>query len=208
MFGEAKIRLVSQVDDKITFSLLEGSVPSTGNLSQRGVAMTTNEIQDAFNDFWSTYWLRDSALEACAPEPWSSFVKQVRHSNLPEIPEFQVDLESVQPWMDAIQGLKSGKAHGIEGWRYEEFKKLPKVCIADLAAIMARGARFGLSQPLMSAKTTLLAKVPVPQSLHHIRPIPVLGAIYRLIYWSGDSQTNCETVGCSFPDPDFWRITW
>ena len=33
---------------------------------------------------------------------------------------------------------------------------------------------------MMAAKTTLLAKVPVSQSMHHIRPITVLGAIYRL----------------------------
>ena len=82
--------------------------------------------------------------------------------------------------MKAIQGLKSGKAHGVDGWRYEEIKKLPEACIRDLATILAKGATFGLSKALMAAKTTLLAKNPDPKSLHHIRPITVLGVIYRL----------------------------
>ena len=82
--------------------------------------------------------------------------------------------------MKAIRGLKSGKAHGIDGWRYEESKRLPETCIHDLAVILAKGARFGLSKALVAAKTTLLAKNPDPKSLHHIRPITVLGVIYRL----------------------------
>ena len=82
--------------------------------------------------------------------------------------------------MKAIRGLKSGKAHGIDGWRYEEIKRLPETCIHDLAVILAKGARFGLSKALVAAKTTLLAKNPDPKSLHHIRPITVLGVIYRL----------------------------
>ena len=88
--------------------------------------MTSNEIQDAFNDFWSTYWLRDSSLEACTSDSWSSFVDQVQASSLPELPQFQVDLESVEQWMEAIGGLKSGKAHGIDGWRYEESMRSSK----------------------------------------------------------------------------------
>ena len=91
-----------------------------------------------------------------------------------------MDLTSVSLWLKAIRGLQNGKAHGIDGWRYEEFKKLPVSCIRDLAQILSRGAQFGLSRSLMAAKTTLLAKNHDPKSFHQIRPIAILGAVYRL----------------------------
>jgi len=144
------------------------------------MAMTTGEIHGAFNAFWSKYWLRDQVCETESDEAWKSFVDQVEPSGFPQYPDIHVSLESTALWMKAIQGLKSGKAHGVDGWRYEEIKKLPEACIRDLATILAKGATFGLSKALMAAKTTLLAKNPDPKSLHHIRPITVLGVIYRL----------------------------
>ena len=77
--------------------------------------------------------------------------------------------------------VKNGKAHGIDGWRYAEFKALPDACLLDLVSIVSKMPSCGLPESLMAAKTTLLAKIPEPKSLHHIRPITVLGAIYRLI---------------------------
>lgn len=142
--------------------------------------MTTGEIHGAFNAFWSKYWLRDQVCETEPDEAWKSFVDQVEQSGFPQYPDIHVTLESTALWMKAIQGLKSGKAHGVDGWRYEEIKKLPEACIRDLATILAKGATFGLSKALMAAKTTLLAKNPDPKSLHHTRPITVLGVIYRL----------------------------
>ena len=65
----------------------------------------------------------------------ASFLDQLRDVDCPSIPQFQVQLESVQLWLDAIRGLKSSKTHGIDGWRYEELKKLAGRCIADLAYI-------------------------------------------------------------------------
>ena len=157
-------------------------VPSLpkGILRQQCRAMTTGEIQDAFNTFWAQHWLRDSEEETRSGASWQSFVDQMSQAGFPQFPDIHIDLESVSLWIDAIRGLKSGKAHGIDGWRYDEIKKLPESCICDLATILAKGARFGLSKSLMAAKTTLLAKVPDPKSLHHIRPITVLGVIYRL----------------------------
>ena len=179
-FGDATVKLLSQSGLDLKFSVVSGIVPAKGSLCQTCYAMTTCEIQDAFNAFWSKFWLRDDVPETQSGDPWRSFVTQMENVEFPQLPEINVRLDSVAIWMKAIRGLKNGKAHGIDGWRYDEIKKLPESCICDLAAILAKGARFGLSGPLMAAKTTLLAKVPDPQSLHHIRPITVLGVIYRL----------------------------
>ena len=179
-FGEATVKLLSQSGLDLKFSVVSGIVPAKGCLRQTCYAMTTCEIQDAFNTFWSQYWLRDDISETQSGEHWSSFVEQMDNVGFPQLPEIEVKLDSLSIWMDAIRGLKNGKAHGTDGWRYDEIKKLPEPCIHDLAAILAKGARFGLSRSLMAAKTTLLAKIPDPQSLHHIRPITVLGVIYRL----------------------------
>ena len=85
--------------------------------------MTTGEIHGAFNAFWSKYWLRDQVCETESDEAWKSFVDQVEPSGFPQYPDIHVSLESTALWMKAIQGLKSGKAHGVDGWRYEEIKK-------------------------------------------------------------------------------------
>eukprot|EP00435_Cladocopium_sp_Y103_P057297 s916_g19.t1 len=179
-FGDSEVFLTHQVSDRVFFTTQAFNIPAKGLLVQDSVAMCTSDIQDEFNNFWAEFWLRDSVEEATAPHSWDSFVEEIERSGMPQHPAIHVTLESVPLWTRAIKGLKAGKAHGADGWRYEELKALPECCIADLAAIMAAGAKFGLSKALMAAKTTLLAKVPEPSSFHHIRPITVLGALYRL----------------------------
>ena len=179
-FGNATVRILRQEGHQVHFLVVSGVVPTKGLLIQKRHAMTTCEVQEAFNSFWSQYWMRDSQEETKSQEAWQPFVDQMNQAEFPSLPDIDVRLDSVSLWMRAIKGLKSGKAHGIDGWRYDELKKLPESCIRDLASILSRGARFGLSKSLMTAKTTLLAKIPDPKSLHHIRPITILGAVYRL----------------------------
>eukprot|EP00435_Cladocopium_sp_Y103_P066458 s404_g28.t1 len=179
-FDDFEVFLTHQVSDRVFFTTKASNIPVRGHLTQETVAMSTVDIQEGFNHFWSEYWLRDSVSEATEPHAWDSFVEEIERSGMPQYPNIEVSLQSVPLWMHAIKGLKTGKAHGVDGWRYEELKALPECCIADLALIMAKGAQYGLSKSLMAAKATLLAKVPEPRSFHQIRPITVLGVLYRL----------------------------
>eukprot|EP00435_Cladocopium_sp_Y103_P004083 s4539_g1.t1 len=76
MFGDHTIQLVSQSNDKIFFQSETGGLPCTGILTQKNIAMTTQEIQSAFNEFWNVYWNRDSSEELsdpmCQSDPLSS----------------------------------------------------------------------------------------------------------------------------------------
>eukprot|EP00435_Cladocopium_sp_Y103_P050018 s2317_g15.t1 len=179
-FDDFEVFLTHQSSDRVFFTTQASNIPAQGRLTQETVAMSTIDIQEEFNHFWSEFWLRDTVSEATEPHVWGSFVEEIEQSGMPQYPNIDVTLQSVSLWMHAIKGLKTGKAHGVDGWRYEELKALPECCIADLALIMAKGAQYGLSKSLMAAKATLLAKVPEPLSFHQIRPITVLGALYRL----------------------------
>eukprot|EP00435_Cladocopium_sp_Y103_P040584 s1003_g11.t1 len=179
-FDDFEVFLTHQSSDRVFFTTQASNIPVQGRLTQETVAMSTIDIQEEFNHFWSEFWLRDTVSEATEPHVWGSFVEEIEQSGMPQYPNIDVTLQSVSLWMHAIKGLKTGKAHGVDGWRYKELKALPECCIADLALIMAKGAQYGLSKSLMAAKATLLAKVPEPLSFHQIRPITVLGALYRL----------------------------
>eukprot|EP00435_Cladocopium_sp_Y103_P010479 s2347_g2.t1 len=179
-FGECEVKVIRQSGLTLYFSTTAHNLPTQADLTQKGIAMTTEEIQDAFNSFWHQFWLRDKVCETTSMDHWGSFVQEVLDSGLAQRPPIDVTLDSLPIWMETIHSLKSRKAHGIDGWRYEDLKKLPESCIQDLAKIMSIGAQFGLPACLMAAKTTLLAKVPQPVSLHQIRPITVLGVLYRV----------------------------
>eukprot|EP00435_Cladocopium_sp_Y103_P073259 s176_g43.t1 len=194
--GGFDIRLTSREGSKVFFQSDSSHLPCRALLVQSGVAMTTQEIQGAFNSFWNGFWNRDTVDETTDPACWTSFQEELDRSALPQLPEIQVDLNDPAQWLAAIKSLKNRNAHGAYGWRYEELKKLPPSCVQDLAAILARGAQYGLSAPLMMAKTTLLAKIPQPESLHHIRPITVLVALYRLLGKAFVAAIP-QTLGCS-----------
>ena len=98
---------------------VSGVIPANGVLRQEHIAMTTCEIQDAFNTFWSQYWQRDLVSETQSDEPWHAFVEQMNQVGFPQLPEIDIKLGSASLWMRAIRGLKSGKAEGIDGWRCE-----------------------------------------------------------------------------------------
>ena len=73
-----------------------------------------------------------------------------------------------------------GKAIGVCGWSYEEFRKLPDVALEDLAMICARCWHMGLPASMMQPRVALLAKVDHPTSMNHGRPITIMSCIYRL----------------------------
>lgn len=82
-FGDATVHLHEFSDGKIRFTVLSGTVPAKGILRQQCCAMTTGEIQDAFNTFWARHWLRDSEEETQSGASWQSFVDQMSQAGFP-----------------------------------------------------------------------------------------------------------------------------
>ena len=179
-YGNCVAKVLKSEHDIVTISQLEGIVPAQGEVQFTKVAITPTEIYDTFKSFWSPMWMRDSYESQFSPQDWNDFTEELNATALPHIP-IEAKINDVSIWSDVIADLKSGKAHGACGWRHEELKSLPKNAIADLACIFEQAMHHGLSTNLMKARTILLAKVPVPQSMHHARPITILGVLYRLV---------------------------
>ena len=142
--------------------------------------VTPDEIFDEFRRFWSPMWLRDSYQDQFSSDKWQSFMQELDDIPLPHC-NVQVSVDDPSIWKRAIRKLKNGKAYGACGWRHEELKCLPDQAISDLAKIFSQIIDVGLTCGMMKARTILLAKTALPQSMHHGRPITILSVLYRLM---------------------------
>ena len=100
--------------------------------------------------------------------------------------------------MDVIKRLPSGKAVGPCGWANGEIKAFLEVCMIDLIGICRR-VLMALGPGMMMAKTALLSKLPLPQSMHHARPITILSCLYRLLGQFNFRVTATMSGKISFP---------
>lgn len=179
-FGDVKIMIT-----RINFPLLhcrviEGQVPPNASIAQTTIAVTPEDVQQAFADFWKPMWQRDSLEETQHAESWENFVQTLEMLELPDV-HMEISLAEVELWKKAISQLKDSKAAGVDGWQNRELKLLPHAAVDDLMHIVNHTMNFGLHPQLMQAKVTLLAKVAQPNSMEHGRPISVLPTIYRLV---------------------------
>ena len=177
---EAEIDFIGQEGRKIFFKHVSDRLPSSGVLTISFVAVTAHEIGDEFSRFWSTMWKRDPRDDQFSESGWRQFENILEETPLPKIPQIAYPFMCVDTWMKLVASLPSGKATGPCGWSNDELKLLPRICIADLCWIFHRVADVGFSSNMMMAKTVLLAKVPIPQSMNHARPITILSCLYRL----------------------------
>ena len=180
-FEQAQIELVKQENKKIFFRHVAGILPVCGTLQVKFFAVKPDEIADEFKDFWSPMWLRDAREEQFSDSTWNSFSEILDSVPLPVIPEIRYPIGDVDAWLDIIRRLPSGKAVGPCGRSNDEIKVLPRTCIEDLVVIFKHIFRTGFGPGMMMAKTVLLSKVPIPQSMHHARPITILSCLYRLL---------------------------
>ena len=95
--------------------------------------------------------------------------------------DIEISLFDPKIWSQTIRALKNNKAHGVCGWRNEEFKLLPYQAICHLAQAFRVIVNHGFSANLLQARTILLAKNNDPQGIHHTRPITIMGSLIRLI---------------------------
>ena len=180
-FGPAQITILSQSKEFITFELLHGTLPSCARLSQPFIAMSNSELFSQFHKFWSPYWLRDPHESQFDDRHCAAFFAELEDIPLPHFPTIDIDVGDVELWMKAIHDLKPGKAHGPCGWRHEELKCLPKVCVQKLAKIFSKLVNFSFHGFMMFARTILLPKNDAPGSMNQIRPITIISALFRLL---------------------------
>ena len=178
-FGTASVLIERQQGCKLDISIVDGTLPSQGVLTQHRITTTPNELFDEFAKFWKPFWLRDQPSEQFHDEPWQSFVEEMDAATLPTL-SLQVRLDDVALWRQAIAKLKKNKSEGICGWRHEELQSLPNMAVEHLCAIFTRLWPLGLTCDLMQARTILLSKVDKPENINHGRPITILCTLYRL----------------------------
>eukprot|EP00438_Fugacium_kawagutii_P016345 Skav208943 [mRNA] locus=scaffold1880:173413:178702:+ [translate_table: standard] len=115
-FGEAKIYIISQSRDNVCIRLIEGVMPSSGDLVQERVSTSAQEVFCEFAKFWSPFWNRDEIDEQLDPEPWSDLLDLIEQTPLP-LMQVDVILSDPMIWKKTIDKLSAGKAEGICGWR-------------------------------------------------------------------------------------------
>ena len=172
-FGDIKALVSSKEHNVLTLQKVEGVLPTQAKVVWHHVAVTPDEIYDEFRRFWSPMWLRDSYQDQFSSDNWQSFMQELDDIPLPHC-NVQVSVDDPALWKRAIRKLKNGKAYGACGWRHEELKCLPDQAISDLAKIFSQIIDVGLTCGMMKARTILLAKNALPQSMHHGRPITIL----------------------------------
>ena len=179
-FGEAEVQVLSYQHPLVSFRGLKGVVPASGTVTFKQIGILSGEIFQAFRSFWSPMWLRDTIDDQFNDANWESFKQELERIPLPNIP-IDFSLNNPVLWKEVISSLKNNKAHGCCAWRHEELKLLPFEAIKDLAHIFSQVTLIGMSPASMTARTILLSKVPLPQSMNHGRPITILGVLYRLV---------------------------
>ena len=157
------------------------------------ITMRPDQVASALDDYWRTFWDRDSDCPADQWTPLEALIDQVT-----PLPIIDMDLTDLQDWKQAIKAMKSKSARGCCAWAPDELKQLPDECIRTLSEAFQHLSTRGMGQDLMAAKTVPLMKKPDAYDASHTRPITVLSLLYRL--WGRVvSQKILRTWGQHFP---------
>ena len=132
-FGNSVCELIEQRGLCVRLKHTFGYIPNEGYISQSTFAMTPHEVGEAFSDFWSPFWNRDSVEDNIDDTSWENF-----HSILDQIPEcdeMTIELNNPTRWYDTVHRLKKNKASGYDGWCAEDLQLLPRLAIQHLCEI-------------------------------------------------------------------------
>ena len=180
VFGDANVVILQVLRRHVVVKPTSGTLPSRGRLVQDAHVCTHREIDVAFRQFWSSFWLRDSEVAQHCDDEWVDVIRDI--DALPDhIPPCVVDLGSASEWRSTALSMKSGKAIGYDGFRAEELHMLPLRAFEHLAHIVCVTLASGISPKFLCARTVLLAKVAKPEGINHGRPITIFGVLIRLI---------------------------
>ena len=169
-FGGAQLRILDQSGPYLTCQLLNGQVPSHGDLCQNIYAFDLDEMAGPFQNYWSQFWNRDTELDETTDHPWSDLVTSLQNRIPPTEP---LSIQWADPHIieQTIRRMKPFRAVGIDGWRAEDLQALPFAAVEDFALVLAR---------IWPPRVILLAKRTPALSITDGRPITILGYISRL----------------------------
>ena len=178
-FGEAQLRVLDQQGSHLTCQVLNGRLPSQGELRQEIYAFELDEMAEPFQNYWSQFWNRDTPQDEQTDQPWSEILDSLRN-RIPPTAVLPIQWTDSQLIAQTIRRLKPYKAGGIDGWRAEGLQALPMPAIEDLSHILTCIWSTGLSTHQLIARVILLAKRTPALSITDGRPITILGYISRL----------------------------
>ena len=159
---------------------LQGAcLPNEGRLQQTFVACTAPELHRAFADFWGPIWQRDGPAPRLDLHDWPDLERILEHFRC-ELPPTQIRSFAPELWRQAIQRMPRRKATGVCGWAPADLKLLPDQALEVLNHIFHQAVTCGLPTHLLRTRVGVLAKVPVPTSMGHSRPITVFSTLYRI----------------------------
>ena len=112
---------------------------------------------------------------------WDTFL-----ANLPAAPDgatpCPLNLDDVDMWRASARRLRTRSATGYCGFSNAELKWLPDTPLRHLVQLFRLCTKWGFPHHFGRATVSVLAKVDIPQGMHHGRPITVFSNLYR--FWA------------------------
>ena len=142
------------------------------SVQQRAWCTDPNYIFNELESYWSQFWNCEQRVNLSSA--------QYLVEGLPEIAPFDAHV-SCEDVVNAIKGLKPGKARGLDGFSNVELQCFSQSECALLAEIFNSIVETGVwPEELCAGVVSLLAKVPEPATAKDGRPITILPSLYRL----------------------------
>ena len=179
LFENTRVKVIKQIDKKIHISIVDGILPTHGELVCTRYAYHSSQVCQEFEKFWRPIWMREDEHSQVDVDRWVSFLDEIHDIDFPPL-AVQVDYIAQRSGKRQSKKLKKGTAHGVCGWRAEELQALPHEAIIHMTNIFKHIWPVGMSSEMMKARTILLAKKAHPKSMNDSRPITILSLICRL----------------------------
>lgn len=142
--------VVSQWDDKLKLTNVQGPLPTTATLCYTTHAYHIDRMSHIFQHFWSQFWQRDLPTEQLTNDVWQDLFTELQ-STIPQQPPLQIVLDDPTILWATIKRMKTHKAIGADGWYSEELHQLTWHMIVDLSSLLTSMWSHGLTTQQMHA---------------------------------------------------------
>eukprot|EP00438_Fugacium_kawagutii_P015629 Skav213750 [mRNA] locus=scaffold258:89574:93023:+ [translate_table: standard] len=177
----------------------EAEIEATGTLIQMDHTADPDQIAEAMQQFWDTFWNRDTEPEQSDAHRWADFQQLL--DQVTSLPDVTVNVQDIEPWLRSAIKLKSKTARGCDGIYADEIKQLGPDMVQTIATIFHLfHETSSFPDHLNHALTVPLRKSLDKFSPADVRPITVLPLLYRwwasttasqiLFAWSRSMPTN------------------